>query len=194
MNQDIINILTQPLEHEWSVQGLGFMRTYLPAGGAYTNETQRLHIWHSSLAVHGATQRHDHPWNFISEVMFGSMSQARGSVNDHGMFSMRQRILCGEGGGIIGEPERVRLNMGMIETYVEGDSYRLEAHEVHNSFPMNNTVTVITREFLEDRDHAHIYYEVGGEFVSAAPRPASRAEILFVTRSVLHAYQETQYD
>jgi len=189
MNNAIINILTQPLEYEWSVQGLGMMRTYL-------NETQRLHLWHSSIAIHGATTLHDHAWNFTSEIIFGCMKQARSVVVDAGSSItgtpwMKQRVLCGEGGGVVGEPEELLLGGGPMESYYAGDTYRLEASEIHNPFPMNNTVTIITREFLEDRDHANVFYPKGGEFGSAEPRPASRAEILFITREVLHSYQES---
>jgi hypothetical protein len=189
MNSEIIKRLTQPLEYEWSVQGLGMMRTYL-------SKTKRLHIWHSSLIVTGATELHDHPWNFESEVMFGCVRQMRFEDNDSGRKFMKQRILCGEGGGIIGEavvdPEEVQIFSNGIETYFQGATYGQKAHEIHRSFPSNNTVTVVTRDFLKDRDHAHVYYPVGGGFVSAIPRPASHAEILFITRSVLHAYQEAE--
>lgn len=195
MDSDIIKILTQPLEHEWSVQGLGFMRTYL-TNGAYHNETNRLHIWHSSLAIQGATKLHDHPWDFVSEVMFGVVNQTRAvyvadesSLDGHAY--MKQRILCGEGGGIDGESEEVRLCSGPIETYYAGQEYSQEAHEIHDSFPANNTVTVLTRQHKEDRDHANVFFSKGGEFVSAEPRPATRAEILYITREVLHAYQES---
>ena len=195
MNSDIINILTRPLEHEWSVQGLGFMRTYLPADGAYTNETQRLHIWHKSLAILGATPLHNHPWGFYSEVMFGMVKQHRAVVVDadsslNAMRYRRQRILCGEGGGITGDPESVRLASRPMETYGVGATYHQDAEEIHYSYPDNNTVTVITREFQEDRGHADVFIPQGADFISAHPRPATRAEILYITREVLHAYQE----
>jgi len=196
MNRDIINILTRPLDHEWSVQGLGMMRCYLPEGGAYTNPTQRLHIWHSSLKTFGATPMHNHPWNFYSEVMFGEVRQHRAVIvgDDSSVRAMpykRQRILCGEGGGPTGEPEKVRLATKPMECYGVGATYYQDAEEIHHSYPINNTVTVISREFNEDRDHADVFIPMGAEFVSAEPRPATRAEILFITRQVLHEYQES---
>ncbi len=187
MNQDIINILTRPLEHEWSVQGLGFMRTYL-------SDTERLHLWHHSLKVHGATELHDHPWNFTSTVILGCVNQSRYERNSSGRLWMKQRILCGEGGGIDGEPKRVKIFSPAIESFYAGSTYTQKADEIHKSFPLNDTVTIVTREFLEDVDHANVYYPLGGEFVSAHPRAASRAEVLFITRSVLHTYQETAAD
>jgi len=188
MNSDIINILTRPLEHEWSVQGLGFMRTYL-------SETQRLHIWNKSLAILGATPLHNHPWDFYSEVMFGMVKQHRAVIVDadsslNAMPYKRQRILCGEGGGITGEPEPVRLAARPMETYGVGAVYHQRADEIHYSYPDNSTITVVTRVFHEERDHADVFIPMGKEFVSAHPRPATRAEVLFITRKVLHAYQE----
>lgn len=189
MNSDIINILTRPLDHEWSVQGLGMMRTYL-------NETQRLHIWHSSLATLGATPLHNHPWDFTSEIIFGEVLQHRVVMvdDDSSIRAMPYRktpILCGEGGGISGEAESVRLVAQPMEIYGVGETYHQNAEEIHSSYPANNTVTIITREFKEDRDHADVFVPSGAEFVSAEPRPATRAEILYITRSVLHAYQES---
>lgn len=206
MNTDIMNILTRPLDREWSVQGLGMMRTYL-------SDTKRLHIWHRDLVTVGATELHDHPWDFSSYVVFGLVRQIRYGLADdldymvdlyrnHGALLTpnldaapdtsytKQQILCGEGGGIIGEPAEVKLSEGPIETYSEGRVYEQEAHEIHKSFPLNNTVTIIARSYLEDNDHAHVYVPKGAEFVSAEPRPATRAEILYITRGVLHAYQE----
>ena len=196
MNSDIINILTRPLEHEWSVQGLGFMRTYVPMGDAYAPDAQRLHIWHQSLAIHGATPLHTHPWNFCSEVHFGEVRQHRAVIirdedsSINGMRYTQQKILCGEGGGIVDESKSVRLAAKPMEVYSAGQTYHQQADEIHYSYPANNTVTLITREFLVDKDHAYVFVPMGAEFVSAHPRPATRAEILYITREVLHAYQE----
>ena len=184
MYPTLIEILTNPLEHEWSVQGLGMMRTYL-------NEEQRLHIWHSALQIPGASRVHDHPWHFTSKILFGAIKQQR-YIRDNAFGTpwKQQRIMCGEHGGIEGEPETVKIRTGEIETYWEGQTYRQEAHELHDSFPINGTVTIITRDYLEDLDHAYVLFPLDQEFVSAIPRPASRAEVLFVPREVLHAYQE----
>ena len=207
MNSNIINILTRPLEREWSVQGLGMMRTYL-------SERDRLHIWHSSLAVDGATQLHDHPWNFSSQIWFGGIKQIRYADNDgasrdlymnntttpHLVVNldaksetyMKQKILCGEGGCTMGEAEEIELSEGTLEIYYAGQTYPQLSHEIHKTMPFDNTVTIINRELqpLQPRDHAHVFIPKGAEFVSAEPRPATRAEILFITREVLHAYQE----
>jgi hypothetical protein len=204
MNDEIINILTKPLERIWSVQGLGMMRTYL-------NETQRLHLWHRDLIAQGVTQLHDHPWDFSSEIIFGGVKQIRYGTEDQmpdlylrnvsprlmvnldaGTDTyMKQKILCGEGSCFVGDPEEIKLGEGPMESYYEGQTYQQKAHEIHKSLPFDNTVTIITRSHTENPDHAHVYIPKGAEFGSAEPRPASRAEILFITREVLHAYQES---
>jgi hypothetical protein len=120
-----------------------------------------------------------------------SYTKNEGKPYLRGIAWMRQRILCGEGGGVVGEPEPVYLEEGPMEFYDTGQQYSQQAHEIHNSLPINNTVTLMTREYLDDVDHANVYFRQGGEFGSAEPRPASRAEILYITREVLHAYQES---
>lgn len=178
------DILINPLDYEWSVQGLGMMRTYL-------SDEKRLHIWHSALQTPDATVVHDHPWGFISKVELGRINQYR-YIRDNAFGTpwQEQLITCGEGGGVAGEPSIVKLRKGEKEVYSEGDVYRQKAHELHVSFPLDNTVTVITREYTEDLDHAHVFFPLGMKFVSAEPRPATRAEVLFITREVLRSHQE----
>jgi hypothetical protein len=164
MTPEILEILTNPLGRSWTVQGLGMMRTYL-------SETQRLHIWHSALQIPNATRIHDHPWNFTSEILFGEIHQFRATYNLFGSVILgedwlKQEIVCGEHGGIDSEPEPVKLQIGEIEIYREGDTYRQEAHELHDSFPIDNTVTIITREYLEDLEHARVFFPKG-EHLSA---------------------------
>ena len=154
----------------------------------------RLHIWHSSLVTPDATPLHTHPWNFTSEVILGQVRQNRYSIDTdgsvvHGRRYQRQRIICGEGGGVVGDSDDVVLYTRPKEYYDVGDKYHQEAHEIHESYPIDSTITIITREYLEDTDHAFVFIPEGEEFGSAAPRPASRAEVLYITREVLHAYQ-----
>jgi hypothetical protein len=184
LSNRLIDILTNPLARDWTVQGLGMMRTYL-------SKEQRLHIWHSALQTPDASAVHDHPWNFTSKILLGKVNQHR-YIRDNAFGTpwQEQLIVCGEGGGVVGLPSVVRLRKAAKEVYSEGDVYRQEAHELHASFPADNTVTVITREYKEDLDHACVFFPLGVNFVSAEPRPASKAEILFITREVLRTYQE----
>lgn len=184
MNNRLIDILTNPFNYEWSVQGLGMMRTYL-------NNEQRLHIWHNALRIPDASQVHDHPWHFTSKILLGKMYQYRYIRDDaFGTPWQEQEIICGEHGGMVGDPTIIKLRKSEREVYTEGDVYQQKAHELHASFPIDNTVTVITREYLEDLEHARVYFPLDLEFVSAEPRPASRAEVLFITREVFRTYQE----
>jgi hypothetical protein len=180
----LIDILAHPMDHEWTVQGLGMMRTYL-------SDKSRLHIWHSALQTPDVSMVHDHPWHFTSEILLGKVYQYR-YVRDNAFGTpwQEQQIVCGTGGGMVGDPTTINLRKCEKEVYTEGDTYEQKAHELHVSYPLDNTVTVITREYLEDLEHARVFFPLSMEFVSAEPRPATRAEVLFITREVLHSYQE----
>lgn len=178
-------ILTSPQELEWSIQGLGMLRTYL-------SPDTRLHIWDASAKMEGASELHTHPWDFDSFVVVGSVRnyrfemEALGSHGASGIKRMRQTIRCGEGGGLIGEPVPVVLKELPTETYEEGQSYRQAAEEIHRSAPDDGTITIITREFRDDTEHAYVYFR--DEWGTAEPRPATRQEIARITRNALRAW------
>ena len=179
---DVIDYIVHPLKYEWTVQGLGMLRTYISA-------TERLHIWHSDIRDPKASPVHDHPWNFRSEVLWGSIEQSRfeyryrnGVSEDWNM----QPIFCGAGGGLQGRPTLVDMVELPHETYHKGDAYQQNADEIHWSRPADNTVTLVTRHYHENRDIAHVFWPRGEEWGSAEPRPATRAEILHVTRELFY--------
>lgn len=183
---DLIDYITDPLKYEWSVQGLGMLRTYV-------SETERLHIWHEDIRDPKASPIHDHPWSFKSEVLWGTVRQTRFEYRHRKGFTQEwnmQPIHCGEGGGLKGESILVDLEEQPFEAYSSGQVYQQLANEIHWSRPSNNCVTLITRQYGEDRDTAHVFWPKDEEWGSAEPRPATRAEILHVTRSVLYKYQE----
>jgi hypothetical protein len=172
-------ILEHPYRHEWSLQGFGMLRLYL-------NEDTRLHIWDPRYAVEEVSEIHDHPWHFTSMVVAGTVVNHRyreiapEAVNERDSVYpfMRQRILCGVGGGLVpGGPEPVLLRVFQHETWPAGTIYYQQASEIHRSEPRPGTITIIRRKPLEDPDHANVYFPVGSEWVSAEPRPASRDEV-----------------
>lgn len=162
------HVLEYPKGYEWTVQGLGMMRTYLAP-------EIRLHVWDGKHKFPNVSELHTHPWNFHSIVVAGKVFNHRYVESGDGTQIMRQTIRCGEGGGLIGDPEKVRLTMGMKECYIEGDIYVQKAREIHRSSPLDGTVTIIHREFLDDTEHAYVYFD--GEWVTAEPRAATPQEI-----------------
>lgn len=175
-------VLREPFHRNWTVQGLGMLRTYIRPG--HKTGEYRLHVWDKSLEFPNVSKMHDHPWHFDSYIIAGCVYQHRylyGTGNATSKEYMRQTILCGEGGGLCGAPEPVYLAQQPQEVYTERDSYKQVATEVHISLPTDGTVTLVKREFLEDNDHAHVFWGMGNEWVTAEPRGATIEEVRDVT-------------
>lgn len=164
-------ILEHCEDYEWSLQGLGMLRLYLAP-------EVRLHVWDSRYVVSGVSQMHTHPWHFHSTVLAGSVTNHRYEETGFaGSRVCRQRIRCGEGGGLVGEPEIIELTRVSEEHYKPGDCYHQLASEIHVSEPESGTVTIIRRDFQDDSDHAHVFWPEGAEWVSAEPRRAAEEEV-----------------
>lgn len=186
------DILKHPSDQsrKWSVQGLGMMRFYL-------SDSVRLHIWDSSLKVPGASALHTHPWDLDSVVVAGRYKQHRYTEtpadstvwDDHVKQQFKAvTIQCGEGACVMSEPEEVTLVEGMLETYLEGMGYHQDSNEIHWSIPEDGTVTLVTRTFKADRDHARVLWRGKGPWVDAKPRPATPLEIVNVTARALETW------
>lgn len=174
-------LLEAPERLEWSLQGLGMLRTYL-------GTEKRLHVWHSGYAVEGVSQMHTHPWHMESKILAGVVRQNRymrpGMMTKAMLESeppeefMQQSLKCGVGGHLTEAPEQVWLRKGKLEEYGEGDVYRQFANEIHVSLPEDGTITVISRSIPQgaNPDLAYVFWPAGEEWVSAEPRPATDDE------------------
>lgn len=192
MNKDYVNvgkhralirfILTNALKFEWSIQGLGMLRLYL-------SPSQRLHVWSREAKRTDVSTIHDHPWDFDSLIISGSIENLIFENVPQGLPHLRQQILCGPGGGVCGAPEEVGLICRTRTTYGSGWSYFQKAEVIHESEPSEGAVTLITRTFRPDTEHANVFYEAGKTWVSAEPRVATAAEIERITRSALDRWQ-----
>lgn len=175
-------ILEHPFDLSWSVQGLGMMRVYL-------SDAVRLHIWDDSLRIPNVSAIHTHPWHLHSTIVAGIYRQRRyierSAPNRMTTEYYRATIRCGENAFLKTAPERVYLEPQLMETYRTGESYCQNNDELHTSFPLNGTVTLVTRTFLRDREFANVYWQGEGGWVDAAPRPATREEIESVTQGSL---------
>lgn len=220
-------ILADPLAdgREWTIQGLGMLRTYLG-----DDKTNRLHVWHSGAQVPDVTMMHTHPWAFTSIVLAGlvrdteyyevtrraepapgelcgvDMSDDSYShfkcpfeaatctrhrhMYTRGELYLRQRIVCGPGGGIAGEAAPVYLEGGAYgpKEYGPCTKYAKETNDIHASAPVNGTVTIIQRLFGTDTDHAYVYYKPEVGWVSAESRQATPDEVAFITAYALERW------
>ncbi len=176
-------ILDHACDYEWTLQGFGMLRLYLDR-----QKVTRLHVWDSRFAVPGVSTMHTHPWNFVSLVVAGKMGNVLFRPNPCGTPYQWQRIKCGEGGGLVGAPALVHMWQYQQNIYTEKSWYEQKADEVHVSHPQDGTVTLVEREFLEDADHAVVYWPDGTEWVSAEPRPATEAEVREICGTALQKW------
>lgn len=164
-----VQTILQTVRYGWSRQGLGMLRLYLDAERIY-----RLHVWDSSLKIPGVSPMHTHPWDLESTVIAGVYQQRRYSydlsdVYEPWMSFSKVRIKCGSGACTKTEPEMVQLRLLPVETVLEGGSYTQHASEIHESFPLDGTVTIVKRTFQEDTEHADVFWRGSGGWVDAAP-------------------------
>jgi hypothetical protein len=170
------HILQHRDQFQWSLQGFGMLRTYI-------GEDLRLHIWSNQHQVDDVSLMHTHPWDFSSLIVSGKITNhlysevPSGTARFADRAMWRQRILCGEGGGLEGEPEEVWLRPVSVIQYPANFVYRQAANEIHFSEFDDGTVTVIRRSPAADPDHAAVYWEAGKQWVSAEPRPATTEEV-----------------
>lgn len=181
--QLLVRRLLEQAEHlEWSIQGMGMLRHYL-------SREVRLHIWDSRFRVPNVSTIHDHPWDFESEIVCGSLVNRFyyeiGGEPTH----TRSKIRCGVGGGLVhaehcGEERPVRLHSRDVR-YAVGERYHEVAEALHETLPEDGTVTLVTRKFRPDTEHALVCYPIGTSWVSAEPRKATHNEVYDITRRAL---------
>lgn len=177
-------ILRSPHELQWSIQGLGMLRTYL-------SQELRLHIWDDAFRIPGVSPIHDHPWHLESYIVAGIYKQRRylfcvnGTPEDHLKMAT---IKCGEGAFKVEESRTIPVFVEPDEEYHAGQTYSQRKDEIHESFPANGTVTLVTRTFTPDREHARVFWRGNGDWVDAAPRTATRDEINQATHNALNLW------
>lgn len=187
MNFRILQALTQQVlkhpEHvEWSLQGLGMLRCYLTDDRAL-----RLHIWDDRYQVKDVSPLHDHPWDFESVLISGSLINVKyvKVPNNYttGMLYQHTTIICGPGGSQVAPITKARLRCIEKRVFEAGSYYSQQKHEIHETISERGTVTIITKyDQLEDR--ANIYWKEG-EWISAVPRQATQEEVTSIIKLAL---------
>lgn len=192
MNLDTLAIraILEKAEHfPWSLQGMGMFRLYL-------SREVRLHVWDARFVVPRVSTIHTHPWDFVSRIISGCLTnrlyeQSYPPSGTH----WRQRIVCGPAataGADMTEGEKkveVALTLTSMTSYLTGASYSQAADQIHETLPSSGTVTVITRAFRKDTEHADVFFRLDKEWVSAEPRDATQAEILAMKEVALDKWE-----
>jgi len=174
--KEIHELLKQAVTNDkgWSLQGFGMFRYYL-------SKEWRLHVWDDRFRNPEGTRLHDHPWDFESFVIAGSITNHVFSWDSYGSLSSTHHeyvIQCGPGGCDTGaQPKSVRLSRVSSHRYLSGESYSQLAHEIHDTEYERGTITLVRRVFKEDTEHARVYAEWGQPWVSNEPRQADPIEL-----------------
>lgn len=165
------SILEQWRSYRWTVQGFGFIRTKLADVG-------RIHVWDSQLTVLRVSSIHTHPWPLRSTIVSGELINQRFTEDPEGLLPYRRsQIKTGEGGGLFGEPEDIKLRSTVPELYVTGQTYEQRAEEMHRTIAQDGTVTLLERPQGPPLEVADVYWPSGTVWVSAEPRPAQDWEV-----------------
>jgi hypothetical protein len=178
------NILENPLNYEWTVQGLGMLRTNL-------SPHVRLHIWDSELRVPNVTLHHTHPWSFDSVIVRGSMINIRYAIVAPGVEGateyVHRGVACGPGGGLQGKYQILWLLPLAEERYTDGTCYTQSASDIHSSHATDGTVSIITKDVASGGNKAaSVFWKNDGrEWVSAEPRPAKEHEMWRAVKKAL---------
>jgi hypothetical protein len=179
LNQALVRaILEHAADYAWTMQDIGLLGLRLDDKRQY-----RLHVWDTSHRV-GEPPIHDHPFDFISTVVAGEMTNTRYEEDPSGVEYRRVRYRPSN------EEERrtdaVRLS-GTATTFSAGCQYSQSAHVLHDSRQLPGTVTIIRMTFGAVRE---LTVCSRGEAVriSGRSRPAPPDEVKRITATALELF------
>jgi hypothetical protein len=174
------SILEKWSAYSWTIQGFGMVRTKIANVG-------RIHIWDSRVRSPLVSDVHAHPWDLYSAIISGELlNQKFVEVETDGLPYRKATLATGEGGGLVGEPQDVLLDMDSLEFLTVGEAYNQRSVEIHRSIPQDGTVTLMERFQGPPLQETVVYWPAGTSWVSAEPRPAQQWEI---ERSVKYALE-----
>ncbi len=168
-------ILEHPHEYPWKLQGTGLLGLRLDDQRAH-----RLHVWAPDLAV-GPTVIHDHPYDFVSRIIAGELTNVRYEEDPAGVTYRRERYAPADEDDRVADTVRLSATEA---TYREGDEYAQVAHGLHDSRQLPGTVTALTMTWREP-ERLTVCRPDGAPWISGAARPATPEEVDGITRAAL---------
>lgn len=171
---EIATIIVAPHLFQWRAHGNGFLKTYLDP-----EKTVRLNIFHSSLRAHGVSHLHTHPWGLRSQIVAGELRNQRYlqvTSDTTGAEAYVEGVInCENFNGVEDVRGLCYLAKAPLEVYGVGDSYRQDPHEIHESFFIDGTVTVMHRiPAPETNGEASVFWPDGTEYGDASRRYSPR--------------------
>jgi hypothetical protein len=172
----VYQVLAHAEAYPWTMQDIGLLGLRLDDRREY-----RLHIWDPSLCV-GEPPVHDHPFDFVSQIIAGEMVNTRYTEDPAGIEYSRIRYQT-KNEDAPRTADTVRLS-GTATIYTEGGRYGLVAHELHDSRQLPGTVTVI-RMTAKDVPELTVCLLDDATWVSGQSRPATPEEVKQFTGKAL---------
>ena len=169
-------ILEHAHDFAWTIQDVGLLGLRLDEEREY-----RLHVWAPERSV-GPPVIHDHPFDFVSRIVAGELTNVRYVQDATGATYLRDRYSPPD--EVHRTTDTVQL-VGASETYRDGDEYAQLAHELHESHQAPGTVTILRRRFREVGELA-VCRPPGVPWVSGLSRPATSDEVRDITSAALN--------
>ena len=172
------NILEHALDYPWRYQDIGLLVLRLDE-----HREHALHVWAPDRCI-GTPPIHDHPYDFVSRIIVGELTNARYLEDPSGLKYSRERYAPSN------EESRttdyVQLSCD-VETFKEGDEYAQMADELHDSHQLPGTVTIIQRApFREGSELTVCRLDEKAAWVSGASRPPTAPEVSDITNQALN--------
>jgi hypothetical protein len=168
-------ILRNAAAYEWKMQDIGLLGLRLDDRRQY-----RLHVWAPDRSV-GELPVHDHPFDFVSKIVVGEMTNTRYVEDPIGEVFVRTRYAPGA------EDQRttdtVRLT-ATAERIGPGEPYSQHAHELHESRQEPGTVSIMRMTFRGVRPLS-VCTRVERPWASEVARTATADEIATITAAAL---------
>lgn len=170
-------VMENPFNYEWELQGFGMLRTYI-------DKNTRLQIWLKDFIVPDVTDIHTHPWDFQSFIYQGQITNfifkeyaLEDQLSGEWFQSDRCLILTGVT-AFVKEKTPIILKPLDKVGYSRGDIYFHGKDVPHRIDFIDGTITILTKSNIHEDSLAYSYVQNGGEWVSAAPRLATKEEII----------------
>ena len=137
----VYQVLVHAEAFPWTMQDIGLLGLRLDEYREF-----RLHVWEPSLSAVDPPI-HDHPFDFVSQIIAGEMINTR-YVEDRNGIDYRRIRYSPANEGDRRTTDTVTLS-GTATTYAAGEHYVQRAHELHDSQQLPGTVTIIRRTFKD---------------------------------------------